>query len=158
MGVKKQILIYTDGACSQNGTWKGGWGVVIVVGDENKILHTFDGSAIDTTNNAMELTAFKRALEFCHIHSNEDYEFIIYSDSAYILNCFDQKWYVNWRKNGWRNAKKEPVANKELWESILWTYEELLSDNVDITLVKVKGHSGNKYNELADKLAVEASK
>lgn len=157
MGISKTVELYTDGACSQNGTWKGGWGVVVVDNEEN-VIHTFSDSAENTTNNAMELSAFQRALAFCHIHDKDYNEFIIYSDSAYILNCFSQKWYLNWRKNGWRNAKKEPVANKELWESILWFYDELLSEGINLTLVKVKGHSGNKYNELADKLAVEASK
>lgn len=154
---QQQVLIYTDGACSQNGTWKGGWGVVVVDGDTK---HTMSGSENNTTNNIMEMMAFYAALEYCGraAMGNDGMEYIIHSDSAYILNCFEKKWYVNWRKNGWRNAKKEPVANKELWVEILKYYETLLLEGVNLKLVKVKGHSGNRYNEMADRIAVEASK
>ena len=65
---------------------------------------------------------------------------------------------MNWRKNGWRNAKKEPVAKKELWLEILNLYDTLNKENINFKFTKVKGHAGNKYNEMADKLAVEASK
>lgn len=154
---QQQVLIYTDGACSQNGTWKGGWGVVVVDGDTK---HVFSGSETNTTNNVMEMMAFFAALEYCGrtAMGNDGIEYIIHSDSAYILNCFAQKWYVNWRKNGWLNAKKEPVANKEIWVEILRYYETLLLEGVNLKLVKVKGHSGDKYNEMADRIAVEASK
>lgn len=154
----RPILIYTDGACSQNGTWKGGWACIVIDSESNEVIHTATGSEDNTTNNIMELMAFKAALEYCGESSIGIEKYIIHSDSAYILNCFEQKWYLNWRKNGWRNAKKEPVANKELWIQILGYYELLELEGIDIKLVKVKGHSGNKYNELADKLAVEASK
>lgn len=151
----RPILIYTDGACSQNGTWKGGWATVIIDGDTKTVL---SGSEENTTNNIMEMMAFYAALEYCGRSSIGIEEYIIHSDSAYILNCFEQKWYVNWRKNGWRNAKKEPVANKELWQEILSCYESLELEGVKIKLVKVKGHSGDKYNEMADQIAVERSK
>jgi ribonuclease HI len=157
MGDNNQVLIYTDGACSQNNTWKGGWATVIVEDDK---INVFKGSLENTTNNVMELMAFKAALEYCYNFAvrNDGTQYSIHSDSAYILNCFDQKWYVNWRKNGWRNAKKEPVANKELWERILFYYEKLCFEGVNLTLIKVKGHSGDKYNEMADILAVGESK
>ena len=154
---KRQVLIYTDGACSTNGTWKGGWATVVVDGDQKTV---FKGSLENTTNNVMELMAFMMALRYCGeaAMGNDGIEYLIHSDSAYVLNCFEQKWYVNWRKNGWRNAKKEPVANKELWQTILSYYETLELEGVNIKLVKVKGHSGDRYNEMADRLAVEESK
>ena len=67
-----------------------------------------------------------------------------------------QKWYSSWRKNGWLNSKKESVANKELWVTLLSIKENIEKDNITIEFVKVKGHSNNEMNEKADKLAVEA--
>lgn len=78
----------------------------------------------------------------------------IYSDSAYIINCITQKWYKKWQTNGWRNSKKEPVANRELWERLIPYFE-----NPRFSFEKVKGHSGEKdWNDYVDRLAVEAKK
>ena len=76
-------------------------------------------------------------------------EVILYTDSAYLCNCYLNKWYSSWERNGWRNSKKEPVANKDLWEKLIPYFK-----NPQITISKVKGHSGNYYNELVDELAV----
>jgi ribonuclease HI len=150
-----KIRLYTDGACSQNGTWNGGWAVVTTL--ENTYLGFWSGSEQDTTNNQMELTAFREALTYI-TKSNKADEYFIMTDSAYITNCFEQKWYVNWRKNNWKNAKKEPVANRWLWEDILGIYEGLIDQGYEVTIVKVKGHADNTFNNMADRLAVEASK
>jgi ribonuclease HI len=77
-------------------------------------------------------------------------EIEVYSDSAYLVNAFNQNWIKSWLNNCWVNSKKEPVANQDLWREIL----KLLPNN--ITFNKVKGHSGNEYNEIADKMAVYA--
>jgi ribonuclease HI len=150
-----KIRLYTDGACSQNGTWNGGWAVVTTI--DNTYLGFWSGSEQETTNNQMELTAFREALTYI-TKSNKSDEYFIMTDSAYITNCFEQKWYVNWRKNNWKNAKKEPVANRWLWEEILGIYEGLIDQGYEVTIVKVKGHADNTFNNMADKLAVEASK
>lgn len=134
---------YVDGACSQNGTWQGGWGVIIL--EKETVVRAFGNCAENTTNNIMELQGFIAALkEMNQFEKNE-----IYSDSAYICNCIGQKWYVKWKQNGWLTSKKEPVLNKELWEELISLYE-LKKPKV----IKVKGHSSNKYNNLADKVAV----
>lgn len=135
---------YTDGACSQNGSWKGGWGVV-VTDDNDNIIETFGGFSEKTTNNIMELQAFITALKCMAIGKKNT----IYSDSAYICNCLEQKWYVKWEQNGWVTSKKEPVLNKELWAELIFYYTK-----VNPKVVKVKGHSDNKFNNLADKEAV----
>ena len=67
----------------------------------------------------------------------------VYTDSAYLANCVKQKWYNKWLVNGWINSKKEPVANKNLWKSLIPFFE---AENIEF--VKVKGHAGNKYNEI----------
>jgi ribonuclease HI len=73
----------------------------------------------------------------------------IYTDSAYISNCMNQKWYEKWIKNGWKTANKKPVKNKELWMEIL-KYADKINT---ITFHKVPGHSGVELNEKADELA-----
>ena len=150
MGVLK---FYTDGACSQNGTWEGGWAYIML--EDDSVIKKGFGYSKKTTNNIMEMLAFTKALEEASSFSGKIIE--IYSDSAYILNCFSQRWYVNWRKNGWRNSKGETVANKQLWIQLIDLYETV-SINNNIQLIKVKGHSGNKYNEEVDQLAVAALK
>jgi len=142
--IKEKIIIYCDGACSGNQFKSnvGGWGAVLQYKDKEKEIY---GGEIDTTNQRMELTACIKALEELKVHHIPVH---VYSDSAYLVNCMLQKWYVNWRRNGWKNAKKEPVTNKELWVRLL----ELV-DRYDVTFHKVKGHSGDPLNEVADLLA-----
>lgn len=149
----KLIELYTDGACSQNGSWDGGWAYVAVRDGEEESYES--GFLKNTTNNVMEMTAFINALK--HVSQYSGWNIKVYSDSAYILNCFSQKWYVKWKQNGWMNAKKEPVANKELWIDLFFYYDFVSKKN-KIELIKVKGHSGNQFNERADQLAVAALK
>ena len=75
----------------------------------------------------------------------------LHSDSAYLVNCFRDRWYVRWRQNGWRNAQKKPVENRDLWEALL-----LENERHDVAWHKVAGHSGVPLNERADRLAVAA--
>lgn len=111
----KLIEIYTDGACSGNQfrTNTGGWGAILVSGNKRKEIF---GGEKDTTNNRMELTACIMGLREL---KREDVVVRLYSDSAYIVNCINNKWYIKWEKNGWKTAKKEPVENKDLWEELL---------------------------------------
>jgi ribonuclease HI len=76
---------------------------------------------------------------------------LLYSDSSYIINAFNQHWIENWTKNGWRTASKEEVKNKELWLELI-----KLNKLHQIEWIKVKGHSDNEYNNRVDKIAVEA--
>jgi ribonuclease HI len=75
----------------------------------------------------------------------------VYSDSAYVINCFREKWYVRWRENGWKNAQKKPVENRDLWEALLVEVEQR-----NVAWHKVAGHAGVPLNERADRLATEA--
>jgi ribonuclease HI len=78
----------------------------------------------------------------------------IYADSAYVVNCFLEQWFINWRSNGWKNSKNKPVENKDLWEQLLHIYESFKDGT--ITWGKVKGHTDVKYNCIADMLCTEA--
>ena len=150
------IHYYTDGACSTNGTWQGGWSMVRILG---KSCFSLGGFEPKTTNNRMELMGFLQALLDIQGYIDNGYEdcgddcFEICTDSAYIHNCFKQKWYESWEKNGWKNSKKEPVANQDLWKQILAAIREI--GMYRLTFTKVKGHDGNKFNEMADKIAVK---
>ena len=140
-----KIIIYTDGACSgnQHDTNIGGYGAVLIYRGHCKEI--YDGE-VNTTNNRMEMKACVESLKKVE---RRDIPVEVYTDSAYVCNCINQKWYVKWRKNGWKNSKKEPVENKDLWVELLDLVESF--DNIEF--IKVKGHSGVELNELADKLA-----
>lgn len=145
--------IYTDGACSGN-PGPGGCGVIII-NENEEIVYSFSNGYAETTNNEMELYGFVVALKWCCAHLDENGLATIYVDSAYVYNCFKDKWYIGWIKREWKNASGQPVAHRSLWEQALYHYR--LVEN-RITLSKVAGHSGNEWNEYADKLAVQARK
>ena len=134
------LRIYTDGACSGN-PGPGGWAAILIDGTAEREL---SGAETSTTNQRMELRA---ALE--GLRSLESRRRVaLYSDSAYLVNCFRDKWYVRWQQNGWKNAQKKPVDNRDLWEGLI-----ALAAAHDVAWHKVAGHSGDPLNERADRLA-----
>ena len=138
-----KYVIYTDGACSGN-PGPGGWGAIIL--SEKKNETNISGKEKSTTNNRMELMAPIMALRKIKKAS----KIIIYTDSIYLKNGITT-WIKNWEKNGWKSANKKPVKNKDLWV----TLNKLSKEHV-IDWKWVKAHAGNKYNEIADKLATQA--
>jgi len=139
-----KVIIYCDGACSGNqfkGN-RGGWGAVLLYRTEKKEIH---GGEKNTTNQRMELTGGIEALERLK-GSGVDAE--VYSDSAYVVNGMQQKWYERWEKNGWLNYRKKPVENRDLWERLL-----KVARKHNVVFIKVSGHSGVELNERADELA-----
>ncbi len=140
---RSPVVIYTDGACSYN-PGPGGWAAVLQYGGHVKEVA---GGERETTNQRMELTAVAEALACLKRPS----EVVVYSDSAYVINCFRQKWYVSWRRNGWQNSKGDPVQNRDLWERLLSLVEQH-----QVRFEKVKGHAGVEWNERCDELARQA--
>jgi ribonuclease HI len=139
-----KVTIYCDGACSGNqfrGN-KGGWGALLIAGDVTKEIR---GGEVNTTNQRMELTACIEALERLN---REDLEVEVYSDSAYLVNGMQQRWYDRWQQNGWLNYKKKPVENRDLWERLLRQV-----GRQKVSFRKVAGHTGVELNERADELA-----
>lgn len=125
------LKIYTDGGCSGNQSAEnfGGWGTILEFGEHKK---EFYGGEINTTNNRMELTAVIEGFKAL----NKDGQTIeVYSDSAYVSNCFREKWYESWEKNKWRNAAKKSVENQELWKELL-----ALVRKHNVSFYRVKGH------------------
>ena len=143
--------IFCDGATSGNGKADapGGWAYVIL--KDGRLVSQNSGGEKGTTNQRMELTA---ALMACkEIDAMDGFATVkLYSDSAYLINCFKQNWWKAWRANGWKNSKKEPVANQDLWEKLIYFF--MKTPGYDF--IKVKGHAGNQYNEMVDGLAVRA--
>ena len=135
-----KVIIYTDGACSGN-PGPGGWGAILMYDNQKKEI---SGGEKNTTNNIMEMTAAIKALECLKFPCEVE----LYSDSAYLVNAFNQKWIGSWIKNNWKNTKKEEVKNKELWEILI-----KMNKIHKINFIKVKGHSDNIYNNRCDELA-----
>lgn len=136
----KKVLIYTDGACSGN-PGDGGWGSVLIYGDYKKEI---SGGEKNTTNNRMELLAAIKALEML----KEKCSVKLYSDSAYLVNAFNEGWLESWTKNNWKTSSKKQVLNVELWQQLL----ELTAYH-SVTFIKVKGHADNELNNRCDELA-----
>ena len=139
----EEVIIYTDGACSGN-PGPGGWGSILMYKGNKKEI---SGGKKETTNNIMELTAVIEGLKLLKFPCKVK----LYSDSAYVVNAFNQKWIYGWLKNGWKNSSKDPVKNKELWQEL---YE--LTKIHEVEFIKVKGHADNEYNNRCDELARNA--
>lgn len=132
----KQVKIYTDGACSGN-PGIGGWGAILISGQHKKEISDYSDN---TTNNRMELTAVIKSLEVL----KEPCEIDIFTDSKYVHNGITQ-WIINWKKNNWKKVK-----NTDLWQQL----DKLVMDlDHKINWHWVKGHNGDYFNEIADKLA-----
>jgi ribonuclease HI len=146
---REKIVIYCDGACSNNQQRinRGGWGAVLRYGPK---LRELSGAEADTTNNRMELTACIRALQAL---SRRDLPVEVHTDSAYLSNAINQRWIDRWRRNGWKTAAKQPVENRDLWEELI----ALLAVFREVKFLKVKGHSDVPDNERADELARQAA-
>ena len=157
---KKEIHLWTDGSSHNNEEFKGlgGFGYVLLYGDfSNADIHTEYcskantkvgwGEGLDTTNQREEIKAVIRGLQRI---TTSQIPIEVFSDSAYVINCMNQKWYNGWIKNGWKNSKNQPVSNRDLWEELLQTIKD---NKLDVKFTKIKGHDGSYYNELADDLA-----
>ncbi len=145
MAERKQVEIFTDGACSGN-PGPGGYGVILRYGKHEKEI---SGGAPDTTNNRMELSAVIAGLSAL----TEPCDVTLYSDSKYFIDAIEQGWAEKWKAQGWMRTKKDKALNPDLWEEVL-----SLMKKHQVTLVWVKGHAGHPENERCDKLAVAESR
>ena len=153
------VAIYTDGACSGNGRAdaSGGWAAVVKLAGANADTRVSGGER-GTTNQRMEMRAAIEGLKALPAPA----EATVYSDSAYLVNGMTQRWYRKWRQNGWLTSKREPVANRDLWEELLDLVEQR---GHRVVFATVKGHADQlgrasteheRYNQLCDELAVAA--
>lgn len=145
---KPNVEIYTDGACSGN-PGKGGYGAVLrykKLSGEYVTKELSQGFEL-TTNNRMELLAVIIALESLKAPCN----IVLTSDSKYVLDALTKKWVDSWQAKNWRNASNKPVKNIDLWKRLL---EAMRPHKIEF--VWVKGHNGHEFNEICDRLAVDA--
>jgi ribonuclease HI len=139
-GSPREITLYTDGACSGN-PGPGGWAAIIIDGDQERIV---SGAEPRTTNQRMELMAAIEGLAAIA----EGRRVRLHSDSAYVVNGFRERWWERWEKNGWKNAQKQPVVNRDLWERLIAE-----SRRHDVVWHKVAGHADDPLNNRVDALA-----
>ncbi len=139
MPARTPTVVYTDGACRGN-PGPGGWAWIVPDGP------FASGYDPETTNQRMELTAALAAVRAL------DDPLEVVSDSTYVVNCFRDRWWEGWLARGWLNSQKKPVANRDLWEPLV---EAVTARKVGFRWVK--GHGGDRWNDLADRLAVEAT-
>lgn len=146
--------IYTDGAAKGLNAAKraGGWAFILRY--DGRTCIAASGSAPRTTNQRMELQAVIEGIRTAHHYAKNrpsaTYE--IYSDSAYLINCYEEQWYVRWEENGWKNSKGETVSNSDLWLELIPYFR-----NKRYSFYKVQGHADDQYNNEADQLAQEAA-
>ncbi|WP_425147081.1 ribonuclease HI [Deinococcus sp.] len=137
----EHVLLYADGACD-TAAGHGGWACILRLGDHELEL---GGHAEQTTNNRMELTGLLEGLKAlkrpCQVR--------VVTDSQYLRKAFTDRWILNWQRNGWKTAGKEPVKNQDLWEELI-----LQAQKHALTFVWVRGHNGHDQNERADRRAV----
>jgi len=138
--VVTSTVVYTDGACKGN-PGPGGWAWVVPDGPSDA------GAESPTTNQRMEIRAAFEAVRTL------DGPLEVRSDSTYVVKCFTDRWWSGWIARGWRNSQRQPVANRDLWEPFV----DLVRSRGDVQFVWVKGHAGDRWNDLADQLAVEAA-
>jgi ribonuclease HI len=141
----KAVIIWCDGAC-RNNQGDGAIGAIGIVLQFGRNILEINCAFQNVTNQQMEIKAMTTALEAI---KKKDVEITVKSDSAYVLNCLKNRWFIKWRQNDWTKSNGDPVKNKELWINLLKQYESFSN----IILEKVKGHSGERGNERADKLA-----
>jgi ribonuclease HI len=134
-------VVYTDGSCLGN-PGRGGWAWAVDGGPSDS------GGEARTTNQRMEVTAVLRALQ------SLDGSLHMVSDSTYVVNCFRNQWWVGWKRRGWRNAQGKPVANQDLWKELL---DLALDPSRPVTFEWVKGHSGDRMNDVVDLMATQAA-
>lgn len=138
----ERVTIYTDGACSGN-PGPGGWAWAVPDGPWRS------GSEAHTTNQRMEIAAVLDAL------NEYDGAVDVVSDSTYVVNCFRDNWWQGWLRRGWRNSQGKPIANRDLWEPLIALVNEREGQ---VSFRWVKGHSGDKWNDRVDQLAVDAAR
>lgn len=142
MTTKPKVFIYTDGASLGN-PGPSGWAAVLVFSREsNDYAKCFHGSIVGhATNQQAELQAaiegFKKLKASCDV--------TVTTDSAYLRNIFDKNWIGTWKRNGWKTADGKAVKNQTQIKEL----DELVSQH-EVEWLWVKGHDGDKFNEMAD--------
>jgi len=138
------VVVYTDGSCLGN-PGPGGWAWAVPDGPYAS------GGEPRSTNQRMEITAVIEALGAL---GDDSTPITVISDSTYVVKCFQDRWWEGWLRRGWKNSQRQPVANRDLWEPLLRLTVE---SGREVRFRWVKGHSGDRWNDFVDELAVAAA-
>ena len=141
-GTKKQVYIFSDGACSGN-PGPGGYGVILRCDGREKEL---SGGEPQTTNNRMELMGVITGLEALKYPC----KVMVQTDSKYVVDGIEKGWAKSWKRNNWIKSDKKPALNSDLWDRLL----KLLEIH-EVKFSWIKGHAGHPENERCDRLAVD---
>ena len=145
------FTLYTDGSCSGNGEEENFGGIGVVLVKDNKVIKEYSKPIFNTTNNRAEMKAVILAIQIAKIlNKNVPREILIYSDSAY---GYKNQWMFNWASKGWKKADNKEPENLDLVKTLY----QLMKFERAIKVVKIKGHNGHEFNELADDLATKAT-
>lgn len=148
----KKIIAYTDGGCAPTNPGPGAYGIILPVEGSEEVLTLSKGFHL-TTNNRMELMALIVLLK--EFGPNKTFD--VYIDSAYTMQgarFWMHAWArKNWKNTDWKTGEPKPIKNLDLWQQLFPLYKEN-----KINFFKVKSHTGNKYNEMADQACTEAMK
>jgi ribonuclease HI len=145
MAPPQQVVVYTDGSCLGN-PGPGGWAWAVPDGPYAS------GGEPRSTNQRMEITAAIEALG--SVDMADASPITVISDSTYVVKCFQDRWWEGWLRRGWKNSQRQPVANRDLWERLL---ELTVESDREVLFRWVKGHSGDRWNDFVDELAVAAA-
>lgn len=148
-GAQGRVVVYSDGS-SRGNPGRGGYGAVVLYQNAAGQNHRLElsGGYERTTNNRMELLGAIAALESLPASCAVE----LHTDSQYVCNAFNNNWISGWKKRGWKNAQKKPVANRDLWERLIAAVAPHR-----VTFMWVKGHAGHTLNERCDELATSAA-
>lgn len=149
------VRMFTDGACSNN-PGPGGYAALITTTLGTKVISGFE---METTNNRMELMAVIKGIEevmnIIFLEEQKIKKLEIISDSAYVVNAINQNWLQSWKTNGFKTKDNKPIKNIEIWQKLDEQLETLKFIEIEIVFTKIKGHNGNYFNEMVDKIARE---
>jgi len=164
--MSNRIQLYTDGASNVHNkkVLPGGWAYAYIY-ERMMICTGWDGES-PTTNQRMELMGaimgLEQRLNRTELEGIQYDEIEIVTDSAYVLRGMTEKWYVDWRFHNWTKKDADgnwvPVKNSDLWKRLITQELDTKKSGIHVIWTKIKGHSGNEFNNLVDYLAVLGKK
>lgn len=160
-----KIYLYADGSCDKEGFGGFAWALTSGITEAHRLFADENGAREDTTISRMELQGVISGLKACQMlyrpkysigyryDENNPHTLIeVRSDSAYVINCFNQRWYRAWVTNNWMGTAG-PVKNVDLWKELLYLANAMTGEGFQFEWIHVRGHQGNYWNERCDKLA-----
>ena len=145
--------IFTDGSSNPR-TKEGGWAFCLTDNPNGKAeLHKASGYAYNTTNNRMELSSVINSLHYVYANVPTAKKVLIHSDSRYVSDPIYFDWISEWKSNNWIKSDGAETKNYDLWDELLTLLNKFKFRKIQVDVIWVRGHNGNHFNEICDKLA-----